>query len=420
MLRKAKKNELGTSPLSPELPLVGDRIRGWLSFALLLVWALWVFGLPYFGFPVLHEITAIPSAPFARINDDTSWLPLAVEVSRGNIFAQGGLTSSFFFVFRPWLSIWVSGILISFFGISGLQFIGHVIMPVVSVLMAALVFQRFVPRWWAAALAAIAFVSFSDLPFHQFVLAILKGDGWRDLGMAQMAIIAGTPMPSISLLPFLVAFHVSLLRRRITLRRLTFLSILWGLQGQFHFLSGLFGYVFWLLYLCIRYRRQEKGRAHIGRLIFFQYFLMLFFALPTFIGIFQSTSVGGFFRIDGEDTRFVYEAYHLVTYFLFPLVALAVVLCIQRIDMIDVALRFWPVWTFMAIEIAFVVFDHSFGRAPLGEVLFLRMGVFLHVLYFVPVIHYLTRPADRYTFGPESRSISVFLRMSLYSFFVSG
>jgi hypothetical protein len=232
-------------------------------FILVAIWALTIFS----AWPlaiilttdyVIAPLTGIGEAAFGTV---TSWMPLAAETARGNLFpatpslGQGDAS----FGFYPYITLWIHGLTIAIFGLKGAAIIGGAIWPAATLVLMVVLFRRFLPRRWAFTLAAVGAIAFSDLPLREFLFGIAQGVGWQDLGVAVAPNLADFPIPSLTLTLFLITLLLSLDRRRLSARRLPFITILWALQSQIHPVNAAVGLIFWFTHFPFELARQNRA-----------------------------------------------------------------------------------------------------------------------------------------------------------------
>ena len=195
------------------------------------------------------------------ISNHVSWLPLSAEIARGNIFpidpllGQGGSGIGFF----PYLSLWITGVLIALFGTGVTLLIGSTLLPTMSYFFMVLIYRRYLPWRWSISLSALGILGFNSAPFREFLASLMAGDGWEDFGIINSPDVIGFPFPAISLLSFLVLFYLSVQRTYLSRRRLVILSIAWGLQTQIHLLNAVFGIPFWFPFLALNIWRSNRN-----------------------------------------------------------------------------------------------------------------------------------------------------------------
>jgi len=396
-------------------------------FILVAIWALLIFS----AWPLATVLTAdyavvpltgIGEAAFSTV---TSWMPLAAETARGNLFpatpslGQGAVS----FGFYPYITLWIHGLTIAVFGLKGAAIIGAAVWPTATFLLMVVLFRRFLPRRWAFTLAAVGSIAFSDLPLRDFLFGIAQGVGWQELGVAVAPDLADFPIPSLTLTLFLITLLLSLDRRRLSVRRLTFITILWALQSQVHPVNAAVGLIFWFTHFPFELARQNRGMK-ISQLLpqyGFQAILALLIAMPAILGWYDLSKVSLDFLGHGHTMPVgLFGSYYYFAYFLLPLGLMALLYVVTRLDYYELVTRFRPIYALMAVEFLLVSFNLITGRGIPAENLFSRLALHvLHPLYYVPFVHFLTRldiagPAGSFSLGAEASNLSRVVRQSLH------
>jgi hypothetical protein len=370
---------------------------------------------------------ALSYGEFLSFNNFSSWLPLSVEVSRGNWFpidpslGHGNSGLEFF----PYLTLWCHGLLISIFGIVGSQVVGATFLPVCSFIVMVLIFHQYLFWRWSIALASLGITGFQSSAFRDFLFNFLVGEGWTNQAVINPPVAAGFPFPAISLLFFLIMFYLSIRRSYMSFRRATFLSIAWALQSQVHILNVIFGLPFWFVLLAVNLWRLNQGRW--TRVQTQQYLVQVFIAfavcIPMMVSfITQDNQVIGWSQLGGHMVGpNSVNWFFLFAYCAMPLGVLAIVYRVFRIDPYEIGVKFLPIWVMMGVEIAMTIAWEIFNIGITSDLARMRLGLpFLHILYFVPVIYFLCRSSMDYQRGSEGSIVSRRVRSSLSYFFRNG
>jgi hypothetical protein len=375
----------------------------------------------------LFRLTDINEATLSSIS---SWLPLASEVARGNLLPAApalgdGLTELRFY---PYITLWIHGLTIAVFGQVGAAVVGEVIWPVIGFLLLISLFRRFLPRRWSITLAALGFLAFLDFPLRIFLGALVGGAGWRDVGTNALPDIASFPVPALTVTLFLGSLLLSLQRRRLNTTRLLLLTAMWSLHSQVHLVNATVGVLFWFSHFPLELARQNKRRSRkwIVAQTAAQAGVAFIVFLPALVG-WVEIATGEVNFLGGV----VFEAnlfgfYYYFAYFLIPLGLTALLFGVMRLDYYELLTRFRPVYCLMLVELLLVTFNLVTGQGIPSENIFSRLGLYvLHPLYYVPVIHFLSRlefegPAERYSRGSESIAMSGRLRKGLKWLFMDA
>jgi hypothetical protein len=409
--------------------LLNDRIIERAFYAVAAAWAALIFA----GWPVAAALSGgAPATSVFGVGEEafsvlTNWLPLAVDVAQGNLLPltpslaaeQSGLS------IYPYITLWLHGLLIALFGPNGAAVVGGVVWPSLSFILLVMLFRRYLPRRWSVSLAAVATISFVDLPLREFIIGIAQGVGWRQLGVASPPDLAHFPMPSLTIALFLAVLLLSLDRKRLGARRLTLITVLWALQTQVHAVNAAIGLIFWFSHFPIELARLQRG--NIDRRYVFRVAVQALVALAV-----SAPAIAGWLGLSLESLDYLkrghlapsgmFGGYYYFAYFLLPLILTALLYLITRLDYYELATRFRPVYGLMLVEFVLVTFNTVTGRGLPADSLFLRLALYvLHPLYYVPIIHLLTRisadqPTGPSSLGMESSSPAITVRRAMHWF----
>ncbi|MCE3237241.1 MAG: hypothetical protein K0R24_222 [Gammaproteobacteria bacterium] len=353
-----------------------------------------------------------------------SWMPLLHRVANGLFFPShssllSGVGGAYFY---PYITVWASGIIFALWGYSGLILIGQWLLPLASFFIFTRIFRRYLSELWSVTIAFVAFIAFSDWPFRHFLMGLLSGKGWLDLGTYQSLEILHFPIPAFSIFAFLALFYVSTQQVRLTGYRITTLTACWALLSQVHIIDALYGLTFWFTYFSIRFFRQNKKFYGVFSLVVFQLFIVLLIISPLIYAFFKDNAFGVSRAIDlgmlVSSPVTQASLYYYFAYFILPLILMMLIYFIQRIDFYEIVFKFWHVYMLILIE--FILVSISI-ETPIDINLFVLQNriafFFLHFYYYVPFLYYATRSPHTYFTGVESVSLSSALRNGLSKLF---
>jgi len=400
--------------------------RGYLLLILSTIWVFVIFSAWDFRqtFVLDIELNRLFFSDYWTVSNYMSWLPLSMEVSRGNIFPLDPLLgqSDSGIGFFPYFSLWFVGLLIALFGTSVTLLIGSTLLPTVSYVFMVLIYRRYLSWRWSISISALGIIGFNSAPFRNFLLDIITEEGWKNIVVISPPDITSFPFPAVSLLSFLVLFYLSIQRTYLSKRRSTILSIAWGLQTQVHLLNAIIGIPFWISFFALNiWRHSRTGWTVLqSRELLTQIGLVLFSCLPLALSVFSQSkdgiileSITGFYDDVGPVDWFL-----VITYFVIPMITLRLAYLVFRIDPYELIFKFLPVWVLMAVELSLTVLWQAFGIGVSTDLMFSRLGMFfLHLFYFVPTIYCVHRQVDNYTIGVESNIVATKIRTSLKWFF---
>ncbi|OGC90568.1 MAG: hypothetical protein A2W25_01295 [candidate division Zixibacteria bacterium RBG_16_53_22] len=395
-----------------------------LVFGFIGFWCALLFGI--YSWPAfVHGFDAsviIAVEPYSDFSDKSSWLPLAMEVAKGRLFAVTSTSGDTLngLSYYPYLSLWLFGSLVAVLGLGLALAASQVVFPTATFILSALAFRLYLPRRWALMLAALGVLAYSSYPLRDFLEGVVFGTGWRELGTVFRPDLANVPFPAISALAFVAVFYLTMRSQRLTGGRITGLTIAWALQTQVHMVNALFGIPFWLTYLLLRLWRQRRNdgndAAGVVRIWLGQAAITAIVSAPALAGLMGWFSSGvaaaELFGGPGSPSN-IPSTYYFVAYFVVPTALTALVATVRRIDPFDIWTRFWPIILFMVLELLLVLTYLLNGAGELPTLAFSRLGMFfLHMLYFVPFVHYAVRPFGSVPFnlGIEAHPLAERLR----------
>ena len=401
-----------------------SRVSDALVFGFAGLWCAILFGI--YAWPALvHGFGAsvvIAVEPYSDFSDKSSWLSLAMEVAKGRLFAITSTSGDILngFSYYPYLSLWLLGLLVAVLGPGLALAASQVVFPTATFVLRALAFRLSLPRRWALMLAAVGVMAYSGYPLRDFLEGIAFGSGWRQLGTVFRPDLTNVPFPAISAFAFVAVFYLTMRSQRLTSGRITGLTFAWALQTQVHLVNALFGIPFWLTYLLLRLWRQRRNDgndvAAVARIWLGQVAITAIVSVPALAGLAGWFSPGvtaaELFGGPGGPPS-IPAAYYFAAYFVVPTILTAVVAAVRRIDPFEVWTRFWPIILFMALELLLALAYLFKGSGELPTLMFSRLGMFfLHMLYFVPLVHYAVRPIGSvsFSYGVEAHPLAGRLR----------
>ncbi len=361
-----------------------------------------------------ENLIGVIDAPSNTFQSIYSWMPIIRDVANGNLFpAVPTISPNLESIrFYPYLMLWIYGFIIKFLGYGGVVVIGQWLLPLASFILLTKIFQRYLSFLWAISLSFLGTLSFTEWPFHQFLIRLLQGQGLENLGVYQSLEILNFPFPSFSTFLFLLLFFISTKPGYLSHRRILILTVSWSFLSQVHPADAIFGLVFWVSYLTIRLVRQKENKQHLIAFLTIQCLVITIICFPAICAfIMTGVNKNGFSSFSG------FDAYYFFSYFIIPVLLIALIYIIQRVDLFEILFKFWHIYVLLLIEILLVLLA-SFLNGPNLFIVQNRIALlFLHLYYYVPVIYYAARPSHQYYKGTESKTVSTLLRNLFYQIF---
>jgi len=365
------------------------------------------------------EFLGLHKTSIADISNFVTWQKLIFLINSGDIF----LNSSDIFkplslsVLIPYLSLWVSSLVIGVLGLKASYLIVLTVIPTFCYYLMVRIFNTYLPLRWSIFMGFLGIIAIDNYPFREFLvntfLSIFTQNRIEVANELSLS-ITSFPFPTLSLLCFLYLFYKSLGRENSTSSGHLILSVLWGLQAQVHILNLLFGVPFWTMVLLICYwRRLGHSQRHTSAKFIIQNLLVLYLlSAPVMLSLLSST----FTSIQTQpNSNLSFDWFTLTAYFIIPVFMTVICYIAFRIDKVELWYRFTPIWVTMLVELFLIISWQVFGFGVPTEMLVSRLGLFfLHISYYIPPVYFLQRVPVKYSQGIESKKGVVLARTILH------
>jgi hypothetical protein len=307
------------------------------------------------------------------------------------------------FYFQPYISNLLASFIGQAYGGCGEVLLGRFLLPLASFALLIGIFKRHLSLLWSIALALLALSAIAEYPFRDFLIQFIKGD-FSNLGNANLPEILKFPIPSFSTLWFLLFFYLATDKPLLQLNntKTTALTIMFSLMVYVNAIDAIFALVFWFVYFPVRWWRRDQSITVISFKFATQLILGILIIAPALIKG----------RVDGSlSASASVGLYYIFAYFVVPILLIFLLFLVQRIDPKELFFNFRHIYLLIFAEI--MVFSLSYiGVLPLNlEIVEHRIVQFFsHVYYYVPIIHFASRPSKIPAFGTERTIIAKSLR----------
>lgn len=314
------------------------------------------------------------------------------------------------FFFYPYISIWFSELIEFSFGITGLIFVGQILIPSAIFYLIATIFSRYLNKLWSLAIACVSVISFSDYPFRDFLISLLKSSSLELSGSSVLPEIANFPLPSLSVLLFLLSFYYSTQPVELNKKRITFFTVIWSSQIFVSAIDAMFGVCLWFSYFLIKIIRRRKvyGIQRIFNLFALQIAIFAAFFIPAFL-------LADFSVKNASNSENFHIFVYCFIYFILPAALTALLYKVHKIDPYELLYKFWSVYILMCVEFSLVFAAFFFHKGVNLEILTSRTPLFfLHFYYYLPVIFYASREYYSFSRGIDGNYAVNMVRKIIY------
>lgn len=299
-----------------------------------------------------------------------------------------------------------------FFDSNFSSIINNFIFPLVSFLVFVIIFYKFLPMLWSISISLLSILQSNELHLRDFIfLNIDTKINYADLAITHF------PYPSLSILIFLIFilisfninFDQSTSIKKNFIKVLTAL-IMWSILIHIQPLDGLLGFIFTFLYLNIKlYKKYNKK--------FYNFFYFFFIAIITsinFLVIYFNLNLS---VIEQSHTNQRVDFYFIFFYLIFPMLLLALIYHIQKIDFAEILIKFSNIFILIITEIILILVLKIYGFSFINHLGINRSTVFfLHFYYYVPFVYYLVRPIALVEDEKFNFYLMIKQNINLYSF----
>jgi hypothetical protein len=229
----------------------------------------------------------------------------------------------------------------------------------------------------------------------------------ENLTLEEVPLIFTFPFPSLSTLMFLalMVFIISIKKKEN--------KAYWGttiLTALFFYINALDAiFILFLWFFVVFFVLYEKNKIKLR----IYHFLIAGVVLAP--GILNNTLAQNY-----QDTT-QYDYYNLVLYNIIPLLLSVLFFKIKRIDPREVWFKFKYIYLFLFLEIIINLFVYS-GLFIIDLDIMNRQALqfVIHLLYYTPIIYYVSRQSVNYRFGSESNKLSIKLSNFFFNAFVKS
>jgi len=383
----------------------------WLTYVSISVFIVLIFGfgdlLVLMGgyWPHLYGVAGVPLArweevvcymPFANAFSTDNPLPIAPSYDR----TLSGLSH------MPFITMVLSGMIFKTLSLGNKDIyllFCHSVLPMLNFWLIYSIYHFFLRKRWAILLAFFGigyYSAFSSVGY--FLNVFFRGGSFIEASPLAFPEISRTPFPGISLLLYLVAFYLTIRTKKVRMRDVLFLSMLWGLQVYvyfFNFISGLIFFILWIVYATYLTDRQgfrKRLLKHIGSALIVIFLIILPFLETSQNEIFKTLQTK---LSSGSVTSFYVGNWGFILSYLLPSMLLVITFYFFRCDIYELFHRFTLALIGIAIDLfmgGINLFTDSISPALYQHRI---SGIFFRYFYFIPFLYFISIPYKRSSLG---------------------
>jgi hypothetical protein len=311
------------------------------------------------------------------------------------------------FYFKPYISIYFTELIKNSQLINVFAIFAVVVIPYLIFTLLFRVYSFFVESKYAFLFSLLSVSVYNEKNFRDFLYDIIQMNFLENLTLEEVPLIFTFPFPSLSTLMFLalMVFIISIKKKEN--------KAYWGttiLTALFFYINALDAiFILFLWFFVVFFVLYEKNKIKLR----IYHFLIAGVVLAP--GILNNTLAQNY-----QDTT-QYDYYNLVLYNIIPLLLSVLFFKIKRIDPREVWFKFKYIYLLLFLEIIINLFVYS-GLFIIDLDIMNRQALqfVIHLLYYTPIIYYVSRQSVNYRFGSESNKLSIKLSNFFFNAFVKS
>lgn len=260
----------------------------------------------------------------------------------------------------------------------------QILLPVINFVLVYQIMIQLVSWRWSLTLSLLGASFIPDYAFREFIVDLIT------LNQPTLPTSPPTaihyPLPNIALFFFLLGFIFASQKTFYSISRASMVTGFLALLMYIHALGAAFLICFWLVRYSVRCFRQGAKAQRIFIHLSVQVFLFVIVSLPGLQSLNTAT-------VELADSAV--SIYYFLAYLFVPLLLLATVSRIMKVDVKEIWFRFSSIYALLLLELSFLSID-ILGLFPINFD-YLSQGVgqsLLHQLYFAPCICFISRSSS--------------------------
>ena len=283
----------------------------------------------------------------------------------------------------------------TFFG-----FLSIFLIPILVFGLLLKIFSRYLSIFWASILSFVGVFSTESYPLRDFIFKTGEIASFSNFE------IFSFPFPSISILVFLIIFALSSNIYKFNHKNILVFSILWISFCEISFFDGLMGLIFWVSYFPLMIFLDKSIVEKKNFLVYiFIIFLYLFFK-------FGSLNINFFKPNINQDHSYV--VYHLLIYFLLPILLFWISFLIIKIDPYELIKKFTNFFILIFIENILLIIFFYYTNIDVKDYDTGIQTIFIHYYYFVPCIYFLNRSSLSFQGVSTKKNVKYYFKKSIF------
>jgi len=285
----------------------------------------------------------------------------------------------------------------------------YVLIPSLIFFVLQYILLKYLNFLWATSISVLSIVSYAAYDFKKFLFDLVFNFDNLEFLSRKKIILLEYPNISFSLLLFLSITLLCLNINKFKFYQISILTFLWSCFSFLSFSGSIIGLIFWMIYSSIRVLRLSNNLIKsfyvlVYNLIFYVIFIYLF---------------KDFLSLEGHTVENIYKfsLSYFILYFLMPIILISCLYFFYKIDFYELFVKFLPIYALMVSDIIVSLYFLKYDVNYLGFEYFVYPHFFLHFLYIIPIIYYLTKPLSPFILNKKNNLNTI--KQGIFIFFNS-
>lgn len=293
------------------------------------------------------------------------------------------------------------------FPLTFIEIFFYVFIPSLTFFVLQYILLKYLNFLWATTISVVSIVSYAAYDFKKFLFdLVFNFDNLEALSQKKI-ILLEYPNISFSLLLFLSITLFCLNINKFKFYQISILTFLWSCFSFLSFSGSIIGFIFWMIYSSIRVLRLSSNLTKsfyvlIYNLIFYFIFIYLF---------------KDFLSLEGYAVENIYKfsLSYFILYFFIPIFLIFCLYFFYKIDFYELFVKFLPIYALMISDITVSLYLLKYEINYLSFEYFVYPHFFLHFLYVIPIIYYLSKPLSPFILNKKNNLNTI--KQGIFIFF---
>ena len=283
----------------------------------------------------------------------------------------------------------------------------YVLIPSLIFFVLQYILLKYLNFLWATTISVLSIVSYAAYDFKKFLFELVFNFDKLEVLSQKKIILLEYPNISFSLFLFLSITLLCLNINKFKFYQISILTFLWSCFSFLSLSGSVIGIIFWMIYSSIRVFRLFNNLTKSFYILIYNFIFYIIF-----IYLFKD-----FLSLEGYSVENIYKfsLSYFILYFFMPIILIFCIYFFYKIDFYELFVKFLPIYVLMVSDIIVSLYFLKYDVSYLGFEYFVYPHFFLHFLYIIPIIYYLSKPLSPFVLNKKSNLNTI--KQGIFIFF---